>query len=177
MPRGKGFAFIQNLFLNARCWRFLRDILRLAILYQLLLSNIDNVHTVVIFQILLLANKPRIVPWRTERMLKLIQRHSWVTLNRSAHPKWEQDQTEKSSYGLPWLQKGIWYGSAELDNKLLQNIQNFTWSNKLNRENYENLESWIDSRRKKLSWNKDPKRNFSRRCSITRTIYNCHDAT
>ena len=41
----------------------------------------------------------------------------------------------------------------------------------------ENLESGADSRRKKLSWNKDPKRDFPRRCTITLTIHNSHDAT
>ena len=55
---------------------------------------------------LLLANKPRIVPWRTERMPQRIQRHSRITLHWSIHPKWEQDKTEKSSYGLDWRQKG-----------------------------------------------------------------------
>ena len=118
---------------------------------------------------LLLANKPQIVPWETERMLQRIQRHNRVTLHRSIHSKRELDQTEKSSYGLDWLQKGIWYGSA--------NEQNIRWSHKLYRENHENLKSGIDSRRKKLSWNKYPKRYFSRRCSIKVTIHNWHDAT
>ena len=78
---------------------------------------------------------------------------------------------------LYWLQKGIWYDSAELDNKLHHNAQNTTWNHKLHRENHENLESGIDSRRKKLSWNKDPKRHISRRRTITFTIHNCHDTT
>ena len=30
---------------------------------------------------------------------------------------------KKSIYGLDWLQKGIWYGPAKLDNKLPQNLQ------------------------------------------------------
>ena len=34
--------------------------------------------------------------------------------------------------------------------KLSQNVQNITWSHKLDRENHENLESGIDSRKKKL---------------------------
>ena len=38
-------------------------------------------------------------------MPQRIQRHSRITLHRSTHPKWEQDKTEKSSYGLDWLQK------------------------------------------------------------------------
>ena len=126
---------------------------------------------------LLLANKPRFVPWRTERMPQRIQRCSIFILHRSTHPKREQDQTEKSSYGLDWLQKGIWYGSTKLDNKLSQNVQNITWSHKLYRENHENLQSGIDSRRKKLSWSKDPQRYISRRRTIIVTIHNCHDAT
>ena len=42
---------------------------------------------------------------------------------------------------------------------------------------HEKLESWINSRRKKLGWNKDSKRDFQRRCTITPTIHNCLDAT
>ena len=61
---------------------------------------------------LLLANKPWFVPWWTERMLQRIQRHSRITLHGSTHSKWKQDQTEKSSYGLDWQQKGIWHGST-----------------------------------------------------------------
>ena len=38
-------------------------------------------------------------------MLQRIQRHRRVTLHRSANPQQEQDQTEKSSYGLDWQQK------------------------------------------------------------------------
>ena len=45
----------------------------------------------------------RVVSWGAERMLQKIQRHSRVTLHRSAHPQREQDQTKKSSYGLDWL--------------------------------------------------------------------------
>ena len=65
--------------------------------------------------------------------------------------------------------KNIWYSSAKLDNRLHQII-----SDKV--INYENMESWIDSRWQKLSWNKYPKRYISRRCTITLTIHNCHDA-
>ena len=126
---------------------------------------------------LLLAYKPRIVPWRTERMPQRIQRHSRITLHRSTHPKWEQDKTEKFSYGLDWQQKGIWYGPTKLDNTLSQNVQNITWSHKLHRKDHANLESGADSRRKKLSWNKDPKRDFPKRCTITLTIHDSHDAT
>ena len=124
-----------------------------------------------------ITNKPRIVPWRKERMLQRIQRHSRVTLHRSTHPKWKQDQTKKPSHGLDWQQKGIWYGSAKLDNKLSQYVQDITWRHKHHRENLENLQSGASSRREKLGWNKDPKRDFSRRHTIILTIHNCHDAT
>ena len=111
-----------------------------------------------------------------ERIPQRIQRHSKVTLYRSTHPKWKQDRTKKLSYGLDWLQKGIWYGSAKLDYEMSQNVQNITWSHKLRRENHDDLENWTVSRRKKLGWNKDPKRYFLRRCTITLTIHNFHDA-
>ena len=126
---------------------------------------------------LLFANKLRIVSWRIERMPQRIQRHSRITLHRSTDPKWVQDKTEKSSYGLDWLQKGIWYGPTKLDNTLSQSVQNITWSHKLHRRDHENMERGADSRRKKHSWNKDPKRHFRRRYTITLTIHNSHDAT
>ena len=124
-----------------------------------------------------LANKPQVVTWGRERMLQRIQRYRIVTLHWSTYPKREQDQTEKSSYGLDWLQTCMWYGSTKLDKKLPQIIQNIRRSRKLYREKHENLESEIDSRRKKLSWSKCPQRYISRRCTITVTIHNCHYAT
>ena len=87
------------------------------------------------------------------------------------------DKTEKSSYGLDWQQKGMWYSSTKLDNTLSQNVQNITWTHKLHRKDNANLERWADNRRKKLSWNKDPKRDYPRRCTITLTIHYSHDAT
>ena len=75
-------------------------------------NDVENINNTNKGRDLLLANKLRFVPWRAERMLQRIQKHSRVILHRSIYPKWEQDQTEKSSYGLDWLQKGIWYGSA-----------------------------------------------------------------
>ena len=110
-------------------------------------------------------------------MPQRIQRHSRITLHRATHSKWEQDKTEKSSYGLDWPQKGIWYAPTKLDIRLSQNVQNITWSHKLHQTDHENLESGADSRRKKHSWNKDPKMDFPRRCTIALTIHNSHDAT
>ena len=109
-------------------------------------------------------------------IMQRIQRHSRITLHRSTHPKWEQDKTEKSSYGLDWLQKGIWYGPTKLDNTLSQNVQNITWSHKLHWKNHANLESEADNR-KKLSWNKDLRGIFQGDALITLTIHNSHDAT
>ena len=69
------------------------------------------------------TNKPRVAPRGEEKMPQRIQRHSRVTLHRSAHPKLDQDQTEKSSYGLDWQQKGIWYGPTKVDKKMHSRIQ------------------------------------------------------
>ena len=52
-----------------------------------------------------LTDKLQVVPWGTERIPPRIQRHRRVTSHRSVHPQWEQDQTEKYSYGLCWQQK------------------------------------------------------------------------
>ena len=70
-------------------------------------NDVENINSTNKGRNLLLANKPRIVPGGTERMLQRIQRHS-----RSTQSKLEQNQTEKSNYGLYWLQKGIWYVSS-----------------------------------------------------------------
>ena len=126
---------------------------------------------------LLFAKKPQIIPLWTERIPQRIPRHSRITLHRSTHPKWEQDKTEKSSYGLDWPQEGIWYAPTKLDITLSQNVQNIKWSHKLHRTDHEDLESGTDTRRKKHSWNKDPKRHLPRKCTIALTIHNSHDAT
>ena len=107
--------------------------------HNVLTDVVEIINSINKRRVLLLANKPRIVPWGTERMSQRIRRHSRVIFHRSAHPKREQNQTEKYSYRLDWLQNGIWYGSAKLDNKLSQNVQNVRWCLKLYRENHENL--------------------------------------
>ena len=140
-------------------------------------NDVENTNSTNKGKDLQLTNKPWIVPWRTERMPQRIQRHSRITLHRSTHPEWGQDQTKKSSYGLVWIQKGIWHGPKKQENKLPQDVQNITWSDKLYRKNHEELESGADNRRKKLSLNKDPKRYFPRKYTITLTIPNSHDAT
>ena len=94
------------------------------LIHNLPTDDVENINSTNKERDLLLSNKPRIVPWGIERMPQRIQRYSRVTLHRSAHLKREQDQTEKSSYGLDWLQKGMWYGFTKLDNKLPQNVQN-----------------------------------------------------
>ena len=51
---------------------------------------------------LLPANKPRIVRWRTEKILQRIQRLSRITQHRSTHPKWEQDPRRKN-LAMAWI--------------------------------------------------------------------------
>ena len=50
-------------------------------------NDVENINSTNKGRDLLLANKPRFVPWRTERMLQRIQRHSRITLHRSTHSK------------------------------------------------------------------------------------------
>ena len=106
--------------------------------HNLFTDDMENINNTNKGRDILLANKPPIVSWRTERMLQMIQRHSGVTLHRSKHPKWKQEQTEKSTYGLDRLQKGILYGSAKQENKLSQNVQNITQNHKLHRKTMKN---------------------------------------
>ena len=63
-------------------------------------DDVENINSTNKGSDLLLANKPWIIPSGTERMPQKTQGHRRVTLHRSANPKQEQDQTEKSSYGL-----------------------------------------------------------------------------
>ena len=135
-------------------------------------NDVENTNSTNKGKDLLVTNKPQVVPWRTERMRQRI--YCIINFHRSTHPKWEQDKMEKSSYCHDWQQKGIGYGSTKLDNILSQNI---TWRHKLHRKDHANLESGADSRRKKLTWKKDLKRDFSKRNTITLTIHNRHEAT
>ena len=73
-------------------------------------DDVENIQNTKKRRDLWLFNKPQFVPWGPERMQQRIQRHRKVTLHWSTLLKWKQDRTEKCSYGLDWLQKGIWYG-------------------------------------------------------------------
>ena len=81
------------------------------------------------------------------------------------------------SMALTDYKKSIWYSTSKLDNKLPQNVQDIRWSHEHYRENHENLESRIDSKREKLGWSEDPKGYIPGRCTITITICNSDDAT
>ena len=45
------------------------------------------------------------------------------TIHWSTHPQREQNDTKKYNYGMGWLQNGMQYGPAKLDNRLSQNVQ------------------------------------------------------
>ena len=64
-----------------------------------------------------------------------------------------------------------------MDNRLLQNVQDIRQSHKVYRGNQKKLEGGIDSRRKRISWGKNPERNLPGRCNITITICNSDDTT
>ena len=139
--------------------------------------NVENTNGTNKGSDLRLANKSRTVPREIKWILPRIQRHRRATLHWSTHPQREQNETKKSSDIVDWLQKGIWYGPAMLDNELPQNEQNIRWRHKFNRENHEKLESEIDSRRENLSWNEDLVRYILGKCTITITSCYSDDAT
>ena len=85
-------------------------------------NDVENINSTNKGRGLWFINKLWIVLWGTERIPQRIQRHRRTALLRTAHPQREQDQTEKSSYGLNWQQKGIWNVFEKLDNKLPQNV-------------------------------------------------------
>ena len=68
--------------------------------YNLPINDVENFNSTIKGWDLLLANKSQIVPLGAERMSQKIQRHRRITLHRSTHPKWEEEQTEKSSSSL-----------------------------------------------------------------------------
>ena len=117
------------------------------------------------------------VPRRKERMPQVNQRNWRSTIHWSTHPQGEQNKTKKCCYGMDWLQKGIRYGPAKLNNRLSQNVQNIQRSHKVHRENHEKQESGTESRRKKLSRGANPERNLPGRWAFTFTICNSGDAT
>ena len=49
--------------------------------------------------------------------------HGRTSIYWSAQRQQQQDETQKSSYGLYCQQKDIWNGLTKLDNKLTQNVQ------------------------------------------------------
>ena len=63
-------------------------------------DDAENINSTNSGRYLILAYKPQIVPWGTERVRQRIKRHSRITLRRSVHRKREQGQTEKS---MAWI--------------------------------------------------------------------------
>ena len=112
---------------------------------------------------LLLANNLRTVPCWTERMPQRIQRHRRVTSYRPGNSQPEEDQTENLAIALIDYKKAYdmvpqtWIINCLKMYKILHEV-------KIYRENSENLEGEIDSRREKLSLSEGPKRYISRRC-------------
>ena len=70
-----------------------------------------------------------------------------------------------------------WQGPTKLDNRLFQNVQYIQLSHKVYWEYHEKLENGTESKSKKLSWGKNPERNFSGRCAIAIIICNSNDTT
>ena len=83
-----------------------------------------------------------------------------------------ESKTRQENLAMAWIDYKKAYDMVPQSSKCTK----YQMKSKLYQENHENLESGNDNRRKKLSWSKDPKKYFSRKCTITVTIHNCHDA-
>ena len=107
------------------------------------------------------------IVWRAE----IIQTTALLTSRRLGEAFYLSDSSERPSTntGVKILQRIIikYKNIIKISHEVINFIE----------KNHENLESGADSRRKKLSWNKDPKRYFPRGCTITLTFPNSHDAT
>ena len=83
-----------------------------------------------------------------------------------------ESKTKRKNLAMTWINNTkhmIWFRNSRI-------VRNITWSHELYRENHQNEESAIDSRREKRSWSEDPKRYVPWRCIFTITIYNSDEA-
>ena len=77
-------------------------------------DDVENINSTNKGRDLLLANKPRIVPWGTKWMPQRIQRHCRVTLHRPAHP--DENKTRRINLAMAWI-----------DNKKAYNMVPRSW--------------------------------------------------
>ena len=69
-----------------------------------------------------------------------------------------------------------WKLNNNYNNRLFEGVQSIR-RNKIERENYEKLESGTDNRKKERSWCQNQASYFQRKCAITITICDCNDIT
>ena len=98
-------------------------------------------------QLLLLtsANPTLIISRRTKRMLKKNKRNKLPTIYRPSHPQRSQNKVGKYSHDRDWQQKGQWYGLANLDMGVSENVWNIQQSYNLHYKCHERLEHRIES--------------------------------
>ena len=70
-------------------------------IHNLSTDDVENINSTNKRRNLLLANKPQIIPWGTERMPQRIQNHISITLHKLTHSRWEEDQTE--NLAMAWI--------------------------------------------------------------------------
>ena len=75
-----------------------------------------------------------IISRKIERMQHENKRNEWPII--AAHRQWDQNQTEKRSHAIDWLQKGPWYGPANLDKIMSENVQNIQQTYKHHHESH-----------------------------------------
>ena len=115
---------------------------------------------------LFLANKPRIVPWGTKKLLQRIQRKRRATLHWSAHV--QRSKTRRKNLGMVWT-----------DNKKAFDMVPQTWvinclkMHKISDEVINFIEKTMKTWGMvgKLNKNKDPKRHIPKRCTTTILLF------
>ena len=111
-----------------------------------------------------------------ERMPQLDQRHRGATVHWSTHPQREPDEAKKYSFGVDWLQKGIYYCSAKLGNELSQNVQDIKRSQTLSRKPWKPGE-WNWQREEKDEQKQRSREVYSREIHYHLSTYNRDEAT
>ena len=81
-------------------------------------------------------------------------------------PQSSQNKTEEWSHWMDW-EEDLWYGPANLDNRVSENTQNIQKHRKLHHEYQGKLEGGIDNRKTNLNKGKNPMRHLPKKLAFT----------
>ena len=84
---------------------------------------------------------------------------------------------EKFNHGKNWLQEGLQYGPAKLDNKLFKNVKDIWESYKVHHISYEKMENEIVHRKKNFNYRQNLEKYLPEKYTFTFTICNSNNVT